>query len=174
MRIRTAVLAIGIAVGAATAQAQSGAWWIGGGLLMPSGDAADGLKSGFGGTAGILWSLPNNWSLQAEGIVSSNAAKTGSADMTMMGLLGNLAYDWNPDAKVHPYAWGGIGIVSAKASGGDSNSDMAWQVGAGLSWKTSGTMTVWSDVKMLSVMSDPSTNFMGLTVGIGMPWGKKP
>jgi opacity protein-like surface antigen len=175
MKLPAAVSALALVAVSSVAGAQSGGWWIGAGMLNPTGDAADAFKSGLGGTAGILWDLKNNWSFQVEGTMSSNSAKTGSADMSLLALMGNLGYDWNPAEKVHPYAWGGLGFASSKVdvAGAKSETDMAWQVGAGLSWKASETMNVWADVKMLSVMSDPSTNFMGLTAGISMPWGKK-
>jgi hypothetical protein len=176
MKIRAAVVALAFVAVSSTAQAQGGYWWGGLGLAMPMGDAADAVESGLIGSAGIGWNLRSmkNWSFQVEGLMSNNAAKVGSADISMLGLLGNLSYEMNAEAKTHPYFFGGLGFMSSKAKGGSSVSDMAWQVGGGLSFKANNVMNLWADVRYLNVMSTTSMTYLPITVGFAIPWGTQP
>jgi opacity protein-like surface antigen len=175
MKLRSAVLALAFVTIGSTAQAQTGNWWLGLGMSTPMGDAGDAFKSGFLGTAGIgfdLKSMPG-WAIQVEGLMAKHDAKVGSGDMSMLGALANVLYDVNPTSNMSPYVYGGLGMMSSKASGGSSVSDMAWQAGAGLSWKAGSVARIWAEVRWLSVMSDPSTNFMPITAGFSMPFGSK-
>lgn len=111
MRRTTILLALALLSVPSVARAQdpSGYIWIGGGLNMPSGDAADGLKSGFVGTAGYGWIVPSvrAWSFQVEGVFGSNDYKGVSGSMSLTGFMLNVGYDFDQKADAHPYVYGG-------------------------------------------------------------------
>jgi opacity protein-like surface antigen len=174
MKIRATLLALAFVAVSSAANAQSGYWWLGMGLNTPTGDAGDAWEAGLGGTAGIGWNLSSmkGWSVQIDGQMAKNNAKVGTGDVSLLGVFGNLAYDFNPGQKWNPLAYGGVGMMSMKATGASSQSEMSWQVGGGLSYMQSKNLMIWADIKYQNIMSDPkNTTFMPISLGISMPWG---
>ncbi len=177
MRRITTLLALALLLVPSISRAQdpTGYVWAGGGLNMPSGDAANGLKSGFVGTVGYGWIVPSMraWSFQAEGMFGSNDYKGASGSMSLTGFMVNVGYDFDQKADAHPYVYAGLGSLSSKPKGGSSKSNMAYQAAAGYSWKVNADWNFWAEARYLSInTSGSSTNFIPLVAGFSMAVGK--
>jgi hypothetical protein len=172
MRVRAVLVAVALLAVASQARAQDKWWWAGGGLSIPTGDAGDVYKSGWLGTVGIAMDVKSakGWSVGAEGIYGSNSLKAGTGSLSMTGVLGNLMYDINDDDQIHPYVYGGAGIVSSTVTGGSGKSNFAWEGAGGLTYKASKTLDWWVEVRYMNVNSSASTTLMPVVAGFSIGW----
>lgn len=177
MRRGMALLVGALLIAPAAASAQSGYWWVGAGGLVPSGDYANGVQTGWMGTAGVGFDISSvkGMSVQGEFFYGSNSVKSpGTGSVSQTGGFVNLEYEFNQDQAWHPYVYGGYGIISGKYSGGGSSSSKgAFDVAGGLSYKYSPKLNVWAEARYISVSTSPSnTTTIPITIGISMPFGK--
>ncbi|MDA1081458.1 MAG: outer membrane beta-barrel protein [Gemmatimonadetes bacterium] len=154
----------------AVARAQWGYGWLGAAASIPTGDAADALETGFLGIVGVGINVKSmkGVSVQGEGLFGSR----GDGSSTLAGFLGNLAYEWNAEAKLHPYVFAGVGVLVSKPKGGSSNSEGAYQAGGGFSYMAQPKLNIWADVRYLGSGSDATKmNLRAIAAGISMPFG---
>jgi hypothetical protein len=161
----------GLVAAAVTVQAQqSGYLWVGGAMTSPSGDAGDAMKSGTMITMGGGWNIKSvkGLSLQAEYQMGSNDAKTGSASTDWSAFYGNLGYNFNPDSKLNWSAGFGLGSMSAKPTGGKSNSEMAWQLWFGPGYNINSKWALWGNVGYIAA---DEMKLMPIAVGLSLNLG---
>jgi opacity protein-like surface antigen len=115
------------------------------------------VESDFGwvGNAGLGLDLRNNFRLEGEILYTKNNAKSvtgslnntpvnsaeGVGDVSLLGFMGNIAYDFNTAYAITPFIFGGAGIAKVSVNGvgttgntiSDSDTVFAMQGGAGLS-----------------------------------------
>lgn len=179
MRRCAAFLLVALLAVPATSKAQSGYWWVGAGAMVPTGDAADVVSTGWMGTAGLGLDISSvkGLSVQGEFLYGSNSVKSGigTGNLTQTGFIANVEYAFSPDAEWNPYVYAGYGIVSSKASaGGSSDSNGAFNAAAGLSYKYSPKLNIWGEARYMSISTTgTSTNLIPITIGISMPFGTK-
>ncbi len=165
----TALLFGAIAAQPAAAQAR-GYVGFGGGLSIPTGDFADGFKTGWlgqvvagiTGPSGVLGG-------RIDGQYVRHSPDVGTGHIRMIGVNGDLV--WTPGkrpAKMHPYLLGGVGFYNAKASGAtDGETKFAFNLGAGLQIHLKDRMDFFAEGRWVSIRSDPgSTNFIPIVVGL--------
>jgi len=178
MRLRTAVLALGLAAGAVTAQAQpTGFLFAGGGLSNPTGKSGDALDSGMWMTLGGGWNIKSvkGLGISAEYQMGSNDAKVGSGSTSWSAFYGNLGYTFNPDDQLNWSGGFGLGSMSSKPKGGKSNSDMAWQVWFGPGYNINPQWTLWGNVGYISAGDGASKmTLMPIAVGLSLNLGTPP
>lgn len=108
-------LVAALALTAAPAQAQ---FFVGAGLVSPSGDFADGFKAGLGASAGVavFKSGDERFKVWAEGFFAKNDLDISVLDgsSTMMGAFGSATLDLAAGGGTIPYIVGGAGYLSQK------------------------------------------------------------
>lgn len=172
-RIHAAFLAVALLTIPAMAQAQMYGWF-GGVLSTPISDTKDVLKTGYMVDVGIGKGIAQNGdvSLNVEGLFGSSDYKNASGSSTLYGVFVNLEYDINGQATLHPYAYVGGGMLSAKSEQGDTKSKGAYQGGAGLAYKLSSQWTLWGDVRYLgSGSGTEKVTLLPISVGFSHSFG---
>jgi hypothetical protein len=157
-----AVLAAG-APSLAGAQAR-GYVKLGGGVGMPMGHFGDHYDMGWmaqvaGGIgSGMIGGRVN-------GTYGQNGVKDGEGNLKIMGAMGDLVLTPNMgDGGVAPYVLGGAGFQSAKNGASDTN--FAWNVGAGVNLKLGG-LGVYLEARYLSISTEgESSNMLPITAGV--------
>ena len=118
-------------------------------------DAAIETDFGWVANGGLGIDLKNGFRLEGEVLYASNAASAATGtmnstgvnsaqtegDVSLLGFMANLAYDFNTPYAINPYIFGGAGIASLKLDGVGQNGNVydssdtvfAMQGGAGLS-----------------------------------------
>jgi opacity protein-like surface antigen len=174
MKWRVTLCAAALVAVSSAAQAQ-GWWWVGGGISPALGSGADTLKMGWMATAGLGMNLKASpaWSLQLEGLYGSSPLKPRSGSSTKMAIMGNVGYDLWREAEFHPYVFAGAGWMSIKAEGAEADNDLAYQAGAGFSYKLGAKTNAWVDWRYLragaGVASKSAPLMAGLTFNFGTP-----
>lgn len=160
---------------AAPAAAQGGlTFGLNGGVSVPIGDAADVVKTGFGGGATIMmrdpagklgFGIDAQWYRHAYDDALSDLL---GADLkqNLYGVLARLEYAPSPSL----YLLGGAGLVRGEVTGTDdlpdfgdtSNTDFAIEGGLGFNFGPG----LYLEGKILNVFSDESQRFIPITVGI--------
>jgi hypothetical protein len=163
------------AIATAPAAAQGGlSFGLNGGASVPIGDAADIVKTGFGGGATIMMRDPAGklgFGIDAQWYRHSyddalNTLLGGDLKQNLYGVLARLEYA--PSRSL--YLLGGAGLVRGEVTGTDdlpdfgdtSNTDFAIEGGLGLTFGPG----LYLEGKILSVFSDQSQRFIPITIGI--------
>ena len=138
------VLALLVAQSATiTLGAQTTTFNLAGGLAIPTGDFGDFHESGYTLIAGIgLTQRASPIAFRAEGIYNEFNRKSsvlGNGNSRAGGITGNATYDFRlASGAFTPYVIGGIGFFSTRFGGGDSDTNVGWNVGGGLRFPLSG------------------------------------
>lgn len=154
--------------------------WIGGGPTFPMSDYGDYAKTGWMASAGFGLGLGSSGKLglQFEGLYGSNSHEDEGDKTTLYGGMANLAYQLGNTAKLHPYVFGGGGLLVHKygsdtsPADGESDSKFTYQFGAGLDLPMK-SIGLWIDVRYLSRVEDFPTAVVPIMGGIYIPLGKK-
>jgi opacity protein-like surface antigen len=165
-----AALLVGmVAATPGSAQAR-GYFGFGGGLSVPTGDFAEGFKTGWLGqfVAGIT-GASGMIGGRIDGQYVRHSLDVGTGNVRMIGVNGDLV--WTPGrrpAKLHPYLMGGVGFYNAKASNAtEGETNFAFNLGAGLQVHLKEGMDFFAEGRWISVRSDPgSTNFIPIVLGL--------
>jgi opacity protein-like surface antigen len=179
MRRLTSLVAVTLlATGSLAAQSSV---WIGGGPTFPMSDYGDYAKTGWMASAGFGLGLGSSGKLglQFEGLFGSNSHSDVDGDKTSLyGGMANLAYQLGNTAKLHPYVFGGGGLLVHKYSSDQfpddegSDSKFTYQFGAGLDYPMK-SIGLWIDVRYLSRVEDYPTALVPIMFGIYFPLGNK-
>lgn len=66
-----------------------------------------------------------------------------NSDVALLTLMANAYYDIDTDSSVRPYIMGGVGLANAHTSWDDEDeTELAWQVGAGLGFEITDNTTL--------------------------------
>ncbi|MBM4193068.1 MAG: porin family protein [Gemmatimonadetes bacterium] len=175
MRSRLAVLAVAVFTAASAAQAQSAYIWAGGGMSMPDGDPPSGRESGMIGTLGLGIPIKSvkGLSVQGELQMGSWDQKVGTGSVSQNSFFANLGYDINPnDMKLYPWIVTGIGSMSSKVKGEKSDSEMAFQLAAGLTYMASPKWAIWAGPGyIMSGSGTKKRSHMPLMAGVSLSLG---
>jgi hypothetical protein len=130
---------------------------VAGGAVIPTGDLADGLNTGFNGTV-IVGFRPAMIPLgiRVEGAYNQMGAEGGGGNVHITSVTGNFVYRF-PSATVSPYAIGGAGwcqaAVSVTGFGTVSDNHFCWNAGGGIEMQLSGFQT-FVEARYNKVQSD--------------------
>ena len=121
-KIRKALLVAAVALALPVA-AQGQVIYAGAGLLSDGGDIGDVTDAGFLALAGVVFPVASGgFGIGAEGLYSSLGASDGAdGSIDILGVLATFGYSFNPDGNVHPYIYGGLGIVNLDADDGSGD-----------------------------------------------------
>lgn len=126
-------------------------------------------------TVGAGWMIKSvkGLSLQGELQLGSWDAKVGSGSTSQTSVFANLSYDINPNDKTFfPWIGAGIGSMSSKPKGGSSNSEMAYQLSAGLTYMANPTWAIWAGTSYIAAGSgNAKMTHMPLLAGISRVFG---
>jgi hypothetical protein len=159
-------LVAALALTAAPAQAQ---FFVGAGLVSPSGDFADGFKAGLGASAGVALfkSGDERFKVWAEGFFAKNDVDSDFIDgsSTMMGAFGSATLDLAAGGGTIPYIIGGAGYLSQKIDiddiGDETEGGLGLFGGAGISFGK-----LWFEGRYTTAsIADGTTAFLALMVG---------
>lgn len=135
----------------ATAEAQS-RFGVTAGISSPMGDFGDAVDLGF--TVGAQYAIPlkNGLGLRINGDWSTFGAQVGDANVTLLGLMANVTYDINTGSGFKPYLVGGLGFYNTNVdiSGVDSESNLAWNIGAGYNFEIGGKK-LFAEIRYLTI-----------------------
>jgi opacity protein-like surface antigen len=175
--LAAAPLALALTAAAAQAQATTGAptrpvsFGIAGGLSIPSGDIGDAVESGFLVGGLLEFARPASpLAFRVEVDYSRFGSKldiAGAGDLRVISGVANVLYKFAGQT-ARPYLLGGLGVFNSGSSAEDSGSetDLGFNVGAGLEVPLSG-ITVFGDVRYKSILASPdNVNFIPIRVGI--------
>lgn len=153
---------------AATAQAAGESRFaVTAGLDMPMGDFADVSKMGFvvGGQftmpLGEMLKFRLNADYARNGFHDDVVSLLGDGNWTRLGVMANVIYPFGGEMGL--YGLGGLGYnsVNTDLDGSDAESDLAWNVGAGL-----GKGRWFVEARYQSIMSDPNLTSLPIVFGI--------
>ncbi len=163
---------------AAPAAAQArGYVGIGGGLSIPTGTFADGVKTGWNGQviAGITG--PNGrFGGRIDGMyVRHSWEGTSDGHTTLLGANADLVVTPGAaSAKVRPYVLGGVGFFNGKDEVGGVSSDgetkFAFNVGAGFRVQAGERMSLYVEGRYFNVQTDPD-KIGFIPISVGLRWG---
>jgi opacity protein-like surface antigen len=163
-------VALGLAVVAAPAQAQV-SWNVGAGLALPSGDIANGLKTGYGAAIGANFhpaSMPIGFRIEAAYDRFTFKAST-SDNFHFFSGTANVVYNIKTAGMLAPYLIGGLGMYNAgsSVSGSTSETKFGFNVGAGLDYKLPSGIGIFLEGRYHSVQTSGATsNFIPVRVGL--------
>ena len=159
-------LVAALALTAVPAQAQ---FFVGAGLISPSGDFADGFKAGLGASAGVavFKSGDERFKIWAEGFFAKNDLDTDLIDgsSTMMGAFGSATLELAAGGGAVPYLLGGAGYISQKIDidglGDETEGGLGLFGGAGVSFGK-----LWLEGRYTTAsIADGTTAFLTAMVG---------
>lgn len=156
------------------AEAQAGHWWLGGGLVAPSGEYSTHDKAGWHAVAGFsppLFDRNGAFGLRIDALYGQTPRKTTpSATSRVFGLGTTLVVHPTHDSAVRPYLIAGIGYYELEegAPGGVSSSPVngiALVGGAGASFRMSG-LRVFLEARFIGGPVKNGVNFFPVTLGL--------
>lgn len=169
---------------AAEAQAMDGArtvsFGFAGGMTVPTGDAADGLKTGYHGQALLQFNPGLPFALRVDGMYHSMDFEGGGGDARVIaGVLNAMFPFGTAGGQVRPYASAGVGVYNLKANfdndlfgafivgeGSSSTTRIGLNGGLGLRFQLSGLST-FVEARFHNIFTeDDSTQLIPVTVGL--------
>lgn len=152
----------------AAAQAR-GYFGLGAGVSIPTGNFADGVKTGWIGNVVAGVSGPKGMiGGRVNGTFSKNSFDVGGGNFRLLGAMGDVVVSpMTGGGKARPYFLGGLGFQNGKNSDSDSTSTkFAFNFGAGVTIKAGPNLALFGEGRFVSVRFDPSASAIPLAVGI--------
>jgi hypothetical protein len=163
MRVVTAALILAGASSLAGAQTNTH-FSIGAGASFPTGRFGDGYKTGYHVLGAIDFDRPASpIGFRMDGMFNEFEHETfNNADVQIYGLTGNLVVKGS-SPRAGPYLIGGIGVYGTKPEGGNSDSDVGFNIGGGLRFELTG-FTAFLEARFHQVRDN--LRFVPLTFGL--------
>ncbi len=152
-----------------------------GGLTLPTGDAGDGLKTGYHGQALLQFNPGLPFALRVDGMYHSMDFEDGGGDARVIAGVLNAMFPFGAaGGQVQPYASAGAGIYNLKANyddydvfgafivaeGSSSTTKVGLNGGLGLRFQLSGLST-FVEARFHNVFTEEnSTQLLPITVGL--------
>lgn len=164
--IPAVALLLAAAAAPAAAQMTSGARFaISAGATVPLGDFADAAKGGYVLGAQMQFPIGESFAVRVNGDWAHNTFSSDLADVagdghwTQAGLMANAVW---PVQQTGIYLLGGLGFysVDSNAPGSDAESDLAYNIGAGV-----GRGRWFLEARYQSIQLDPAMNSMPIVFG---------
>ena len=170
-RFGLAVFAVlALAVAARPAMSQGLRYGVSAGVLMPMGDYGTADKMGFvGGAGATYWLTGGNIGVRGDLSYSQTSHDGIDGNTKMIGGMASVVYALQPaSAPARFMVTGGLGFYNVKESITDaSESKLAFGFGAAVAFKLgTGSTRLVVGTRYASVTTDPSLNFVPITVGL--------
>jgi opacity protein-like surface antigen len=174
--IRGAVLGLAVMLGAQAANAQGISLGMGGGIVLPSGDMANGLSTGWSGTAQLRVKPPvSPIGFQVDAFYTHFGFDGGDGHSRMIGGTANALFAFPGAGPARPYLISGVGVYNGKSTGApDSETKFGLNAGAGFDFGL-GKAKLFAEARFHAIMKgavDISTGdekaayMIPLTVGL--------
>jgi opacity protein-like surface antigen len=179
--IRGAVLGLAVLLGAQAAHAQALSFGVGGGVVVPTGDLADGTSMGYSGTALVRVQPPlSPFGFQVDAFYTRFGLDGGvDGHSRMMGGTANAVFAFPGVSKAKPYLIGGLGLYNGKTTidglgSSDAQTKLGFNAGAGFDFGV-GKARLYAEGRFHAIMKsltdvttgDEKTAYMiPLTVGV--------
>lgn len=141
---------------------------VGGGVAMPMGDFGDVAKMGYGAGAGLVV-YPNggNFGIRGDvGYLQFDNDLDIDGKFKNLTAMGNVLLRVPTEGSISPYFIAGAGMLNSKFDDGDSESALAMQGGAGLSFGT-GNARLWVEAKFVTSSKDGNrTSYVPVMAGV--------
>jgi hypothetical protein len=136
------------------------------GVSQPSGDLADGAKTGYHVMGSVAFHAPlMPVGLRVDGMFNQLGVKNADVNLRILGVTGNVTYGF-PGVMVKPYIIGGVGFYNSKVSvsGATSSNDFGLNAGVGAKFALSG-VNAFVEARYHEIMSkDTSTGATNMQV----------
>ncbi|MDX1577189.1 MAG: outer membrane beta-barrel protein [Gemmatimonadota bacterium] len=157
----------------------------GAGILSDVGDIGDVTDAGFLALAGVVFPVSESgFGVGVEGLYSSLGATDSDGSIDILGALATVGLSFNAEGNVHPYIYGGAGIVNLdaddEASGtSDSETKFGFQGVAGVDFGVSDNVGIFVEGRYLgsssiddeaggdSVSLQALGGAVGISIGVG-------
>src|SRR4051794_1173142 len=115
--IRGAVVGLAVMLSAQAAQAQGISFGFGGGVVVPTGDLAEGSSTGYSGTAQLRVKPPvSPLGFQVDAFYTRFGLEGIDGHSTMIGGTADALFAFPSASPVRPYLLGGVGMYNSKAT----------------------------------------------------------
>ena len=135
--IRGAVVGLAVMLSAQSAHAQGLSFGLGGGVVVPTGDLAEGSSTGYGATAQLRVKPPvSPLGFQVDAFYTRFGLEGVDGHSRMIGGTANAVFAFPSTSPARPYLIGGVGMYNSKASidgvaATDSQTKFGLNAGAG-------------------------------------------
>jgi opacity protein-like surface antigen len=176
--IRGAVVGLAVMLSASAAQAQGLSIGLGGGVVVPTGDLAEGTSTGWSGTAQLRVKPPASpLGLQVDAFYTRFGLDGIDGNSRMLGATANAVYAFPGVSMARPYLIGGVGLYNSKTSidglgSSDAQNKFGLNAGAGFDFGL-GKAKLFAEgrfhtiLKAVSVGGEEKAAYMiPLTVGV--------
>ncbi len=177
--IRGAVLGLAVLASAQAAQAQGISFGVGGGVVVPTGDLAQGTSTGFSGTAQVrVKPAVSPLGLQVDAFYTRFGLDGVAGNSRMIGSTANALYAFPSTSPARPYLLGGVGMYNSKASidgvgSTESQTKFGLNAGAGFDFGL-GSVNLFAEGRFHMIMKalpdangdEKSAYMIPLTVGL--------
>jgi opacity protein-like surface antigen len=115
--IRGAVVGLAVILSAQAAQAQALSFGVGGGIVVPTGTLANGIGTGWSGTALLRVQPPASpIGLQVDAFYTHFGLDGGAGHSRLLGGTANAVYAFPGVSMARPYLIGGLGLYNGKTT----------------------------------------------------------
>ena len=179
--IRGAVVGLAVILSAQAAQAQGLSFGVGGGIVVPTGDLADGTSTGWSGTAQLRVKPPvSPLGFQVDAFYTRFGLDNGvDGHSRMIGGTADAVFAFPGAAVARPYLLGGVGVYNGKTTitglgSSDATTKFGVNAGAGLDFGL-GKAQLFAEARFHAILKgvtdattlDEKTAYMiPLTVGL--------
>jgi opacity protein-like surface antigen len=178
--IRGAVLGLAVLLGTQAAHAQALSFGVGGGVVVPTGDLADGNSMGYTGTALLRVQPPvSPLGFQVDAFYTRFGLDGVDGHSRLMGATANAVFAFPGVSAAKPYLIGGLGLYNGKTTidglgSSDATTKLGFNAGAGFDFGV-GKAKLYAEGRFHAIMKsltdvttgDEKTAYMiPLTVGV--------
>ncbi len=152
--IRGAVAGLAVMLAAQSAQAQGFSLGLGGGVVVPTGDLAEGSSTGWSGTAQLRVKPPvSPLGLQVDAFYTRFGLDGIDGHTRMLGGTANAVMAFPGVSLARPYILGGVGLYNSKASvaGADGATKFGLNAGAGMDFGV-GKANLFAEARLHAIL----------------------
>jgi opacity protein-like surface antigen len=177
--IRGVVVGLAVMLSAQAAQAQGFSFGLGGGVVVPTGDLADGSSTGWSGTAQLRVKPPvSPLGLQVDAFYTRFGLDGVDGHSRILGATANALFAFPGVSPARPYLVGGLGLYNSKATitglgSSESQTKFGLNAGAGFDFGL-GKVNLFAEGRFHMIMkaladvngNEKSAYMIPLTVGV--------
>jgi hypothetical protein len=153
--------------------------YISGGATFPIGAYAEFANTGWMAAGGVLFGVGSSGlGIGADLIYGQNNHDDlllESAKTSVYGAMAIVNYAFGSQGKIRPFVFGGLGVAghrfSADGSESDTESDVAYQLGAGVDFPIGGTTSFYAEGRYLGSGNNVDTQLFAALLGLAFTLG---
>ncbi len=153
--------------------------YISGGATFPTGAYAEFANTGWMAAGGVLFGIGSSGlGLGADLIYGQNNHDDlllESAKTTVYSAMAIVDYAFGSPGKIRPFVFGGVGVAghrfSADGIESDTDSDVAYQLGAGVDFPIGGTTSLYAEGRYIGSGNNVDTQIFSALLGLAFSLG---